>query len=188
MAQFGHFVLQTVFTLYAFGRYNLGGNEIALTMFLIGLSAVVVQGGLVGPIVKRLGERRAITVGLICGAAGFVIYGLAPTWQLFLIGIPIMSFWGIAGPSTQSLMSRRVSPQEQGKLQGANQGLQSIAGIFAPALYGSVYAIFNDQLKELGLPGFPFFVAGGFLLTGMLIALWAATDAGRREAAQVAQP
>ena len=79
-------------------------------------------------------------------------------------------------------MSRRVAPHEQGKLQGANQGLQSVAGIFAPALYGSVFAIFNDQLKDLGLPGFPFFLAAGFLLTAMLIALWAAKDARRREA------
>ena len=63
----------------------------------------------------------------------------------------------------------------------------SVAGIFAPALYGSLYAIFNDQLKGLGLPGFPFFVAGGFLLTGLLVALWAAKDAGRREAVAAAQ-
>jgi len=188
MAQFGHFVLQTVFTLYALGRYGFGPNEIARVMVLIGVCAMIVQGALVGPIVKVLGERRAIVVGLVCGAIGFAIYGLAPTWQIFVIGIPIMSFWGIAGPSTQSLMSRRVSPQEQGKLQGANQGLQSIAGIFAPALYGSVYAIFNDQLKGLGLPGFPFFLAAGFLATGMFIALWAAKGAGQRAAAEVTQP
>ncbi|MBX7249585.1 MAG: TCR/Tet family MFS transporter [Caulobacteraceae bacterium] len=188
MAQFGHYVLQTVFTLYAFGRYGFRENEIGLTMIAIGVCAMVVQGALVGPIVKLLGERRSIVVGLLCGATGFAIYGLAPTWQIFMIGVPIMSFWGIAGPSTQSLMSRRVAPQEQGKLQGANQGLQSVAGIFAPALYGSVYALFNDQLKGLGMPGFPFFVAGAFLLTGMLIAVWAARDAGRREAAEVAQP
>ncbi len=182
MAQFGHFVLQTVFTLYAFGRYGFGPNEIGLTMILIGVCAMVVQGALVGPIVKAIGERPAIVLGLACGAIGFAIYGLAPTWQIFAIGIPIMSFWGIAGPATQSLMSRRVSPQEQGKLQGANQGLQSVAGIFAPALYGATYAIANDQLKDLHLPGFPFFIAAAFLLTGLSIALWAAKDAGRREA------
>ena len=169
MAQFGHYVLQTVFTLYAFARYGFGPKEIGLTLLVIGLCAMVVQGALVGPIVKALGERRAIVLGLFCGSVGFAIYGLAPSWQIFAIGIPIMSLWGIAGPSTQAMMSKRVAPTEQGKLQGANQGLQSVAGIFAPALYGSLYAIFNDQLKGLGLPGFPFFVAGGFLLTGLIV-------------------
>jgi DHA1 family tetracycline resistance protein-like MFS transporter len=187
LAQFGHFVLQTVFTLYAFARYGFGAREIAAVMAVIGVCGFVVQGALVGPLVKRLGERRAIVVGLVCGAVGFTIYGLAPTWQIFALGIPIMAFWGLAGPSTQSMMSRRVSPQEQGKLQGATTGLASVAGVFSPALYGSLYAVFNDQLASLGLPGFPFFVAAGFLVTGMLVAVWAARDAGRREAVAAAQ-
>ncbi len=187
MAQFAHFVLQTVFTLYAFARYHFGPNEIGATMVAIGVCATVVQGGLTGPIVKRIGERNAIILGLSFGAIAFAIYGLAPSWQTFAIGIPIMSLWGVAGPSTQSLMSRRVSPQEQGKLQGATQGMTSVAGIFAPALYGSLFAIFNDQLKSLNLPGFPFFVASGFLVCALLIALGAARDARGREAVAAAQ-
>lgn len=187
MAQFGHYVLQTVFTLYAFARYGLGPNEIGVTLVIIGVCSVIVQAALVQPVIKRIGERNAIVVGLTSGAVGFAIYGLAPSWPVFAVGIPIMALWGVAGPATQALMSRRVSPQEQGKLQGAVMGLTSVAGIFAPALYGSLYAIFNDQLASLGLPGFPFFVASAFLLTGMLIAVWAAKGAGRREAVAEAQ-
>ena len=49
---------------------------------------MVVQGAGVGPIVKRLGERRALLLGMACGALGFFIYGAAPTGVLFWLGIP----------------------------------------------------------------------------------------------------
>jgi DHA1 family tetracycline resistance protein-like MFS transporter len=181
-AQLAHYVLQTVFTLYAAAQFRWGAAEIGAVMVGFGLCGVIVQGGLTGPAVKALGERRAIAVGLTCGAAGLLIFALAPAWRIFVIGVPVMSLWGLAGPSTQSLMSRRVSVSEQGKLQGANQGLVSIAGLIGPALYGSIYALFDDRWKSLGLPGAPFVVGAGVLLTAMLISLWATRDAGRREA------
>ncbi len=184
--QLAHYSLQTVFTLLAAARFDWGPAEISAVMCGFGVCAVIVQGGLVGPVVKAIGERRAIAVGLTCGAAGLLTFGLASDWRLFVAGVPVMSLWGLAGPSAQSLMSRRVSMTEQGKLQGANQGLTSIAGLIGPALYGSVYALFNDRWKSIGLPGAPFILSAGILLTAMLISLWAARDAGRREAESAA--
>jgi DHA1 family tetracycline resistance protein-like MFS transporter len=151
-AQLAHYVLQTVFTLYAAAQFHWGAAEIGAVMVAVGLCSVIVQGGLTGPTVKAVGERRAIAIGLTCGAAGLLTFALAPSWRIFVIGVPVMSLWGLSGPSTQSLMSRRVSVSEQGKLQGANQGLVSIAGLIGPALYGSVYAVFNDRWKSLALP------------------------------------
>ena len=187
LAQLAHFALQTVFTLHAAAKFHWGPGPIALVMMSIGVCTMVVQAGLAGIAVKMLGERRAIAVGLICGAVGFAIYSIAPTWQVFMIGIPIMSLWGVAGPATGQLMSRRVAPTEQGKLQGANQGLVAISGIIGPGLYGSLYAVFNSQLAYLGLPGFPFMVSSALLLLAMLVSLWAARGAGRREAVAAAE-
>ena len=80
---------------------------------------MIVQGGLIKPITAWLGERRTLLFGLLCGAVGFAIYGLAPTGSLYWSGIPVMAFWGLAGPAAQGLMTRRVGPMEQGQLQGA---------------------------------------------------------------------
>src|SRR5207249_4943451 len=77
-------------------------------------SAVVV-----GPVVARLGERRTLLAGLLLGAIGFVIFGWARQTWLFLLAIPINCLWGLAGPPSQSMMTQRVSPSEQGELQGA---------------------------------------------------------------------
>ncbi len=90
------------------------------------------QGLLVGPIVGRLGSRLALIAGLLAGALGMSIYGLAPTGPWFWAGVPVMAFWGLAGPALQDMMSRRVGPSEQGQLQGANSASRSIAGLASP--------------------------------------------------------
>jgi DHA1 family tetracycline resistance protein-like MFS transporter len=82
-------------------------------------------------------------------------------------------------------MSHRVGVTEQGKLQGAIQGVNSIAFIIGPGFYGSLYWLFNGQLSWVGLPGFPFLMSTVFLLAALAMAIRATRDAGRREAAAV---
>jgi DHA1 family tetracycline resistance protein-like MFS transporter len=187
LAQLSHFALQTVFTLYAAAQYHWQPRQIGFAMMAIGACGAIVQGGLTGPVVKLLGERLTIAIALIFGAIGFAIYALAPSWQIFMIGVPVMSLWGLAGAATQSLMTRRVAVTEQGKLQGANMGIMSIAAMIGPAMYGSIYALFNSDLKAFGLPGAPFLVASTLLLLAMLVSLWAAKGAGQREAVAAAE-
>jgi DHA1 family tetracycline resistance protein-like MFS transporter len=187
LAQLAHMGLQTVFTLHAAAKFRWEPEQIGYAMMTMGVCAMIVQGALVGPVVKLLGERRAIFLGLTFGAIGFSIYALAPTWQIFMAGVPLMSMWGFAGPPVQSIMTRRVGVNEQGKLQGANQGVTSIAAIFGPGLYGTLYALFNGKLAYLGLPGFPFLVSSGFLLLAFIMAFVAAKDARAREAVAAAE-
>jgi DHA1 family tetracycline resistance protein-like MFS transporter len=145
-----------------------------LTLAGVGACSLIVQGGLVGPVVARLGERRALLLGLLFGAIGFAIYGLAPTGPLFLIGVPVMALWGFATPAAQGLMTRRVSPSEQGRLQGANSGLMGIAGLIGPGLFTLTFAQFIGAQRDWHLPGAPFLLAALLLIAAMLIA-WRAT-------------
>src|ERR1700750_997364 len=96
---------------------------------------MVVQGAGIGPIVSRLGERRALLLGLGCGAIGFLIFGRAPSGALFWLGIPVMALWGVAGAATQALMTRLVAPDQQGQLQGANNSVQSVSQLVGPFLF-----------------------------------------------------
>jgi len=84
--QVAHVVLPSTFVLYATYRYGWDTTTVGFTLALVGVSAMVVQGAGVGPIVKRLGERRALLAGLASGALGFFIYGAAPTGLLFWLG------------------------------------------------------------------------------------------------------
>jgi DHA1 family tetracycline resistance protein-like MFS transporter len=184
LAQFANTALMTVFILYAGDQFGWKSGVIGYTIVGIALCAAVVQGGLTGYVVRWAGERNAILIGLACGAVGFCVFGLAPGWRVFLVGVPVMSFWGMAAPATQSIMSHRVDESEQGQLQGANMGVASLAGMFGPITFGGAYAVFTGRLKDLHLPGAPFLGAGGVLVLALLTALWGGRDAGRREAAE----
>ena len=169
LTQLAHVSLPSVFVLYAIHRYNWDTKTIGLTLAAVGICSAIVQGGLVRPIVKWLGESRTLYLGLGLGAIGMSIYGLAPTGWLFWAGIPIMSFWGLAGAAMQSLMTSRVAPTEQGKLQGAISSLQGIAGVIGPSLFTGAFAWAISQGANLGQPGLPFLLAAVLLAAAAMI-------------------
>jgi MFS transporter, DHA1 family, tetracycline resistance protein len=166
-----HQVLQSVFVLYVGYRYNWSTRAVGLTLAAIGIGSVIVQGGLVRPVVARIGDRRALFVGLIFGAIGFACWGLAPTGILFLAAIPIGSLMGFYGPAAQGLMTHRVSASEQGQLQGANSSVQGIAGLVGPGLFTWIFAHFISTGGAWQLPGAPFFLGSLLLVTALLLAV-----------------
>jgi len=174
LMQLAHVVLPSVTVLYMSYRYGWSELQVGLALAGVGVCSMIVQGTLVRPIVKRLGERRALVVGLVFGAAGFSIYGVAARGDVFLIGVPVMAIWGLTGPAIQALMTRHVSASEQGQLQGANSSLTAIAGLFGPAMFSLVFAAFIGERAGLHLPGAPYLLAAAILLASCAIA-WAAT-------------
>jgi DHA1 family tetracycline resistance protein-like MFS transporter len=176
LVDLSHVVLPSVFVLYAGYRYGWDEQAIGLTLAIVGVCAVIVQAGMVGPVVKAFGERRAMLFGLGGGVAGFVVFGLAATGTQFLIGIPLLALWGIAGPATNGLMTRRVSASEQGQLQGANNSIQGIANMVGPFVFTLSFAYFIGAGAMLHLPGAPFLIAAAILFAAAAIA-WRVTRA-----------
>jgi MFS transporter, DHA1 family, tetracycline resistance protein len=169
-AQLAHVVLPSTFVLYATYRYGWDTTMVGATLALVGICSMVVQGRAIGPIVKRFGERRALLLGLACGAAGFLIFGAAPTGALFCLGIPVMALWGVAGAATQALMTQLVSPDRQGQLQGATSSVQSVSQLVGPFLFTLTFAYFIGSDAPLKLPGAPFLLASVLLTLALLIA------------------
>jgi len=174
LSQLSHESLPAAFVIYASYRYHWDQGMIGLTLAVVGICSAVVQGGLIGPIVARLGERRAMMFGLGAGAIGFAMYGLAATPTLFWIGVPLMALWGVAGAATQGLVSARVGPSEQGQLQGALQGVRGIAGLIGPGLYTLSFAYAIGAGAGLGQPGLPYLIAALCLASALAIA-WTVT-------------
>jgi DHA1 family tetracycline resistance protein-like MFS transporter len=170
IAQLAHVVLPSTFVLYATYRYGWSATTVGLTLAFVGLCAMAVQGAAIGPIVKRFGERRALLLGLSSGAVGFLIFGAAPTGPLFWIGIPVMALWGVAGAATQALMTRLVTPEQQGQLQGATNSLQSVSQLLGPFLFTLTFAYFIGAEAPMKLPGAPFLLAAVLLVVALSIA------------------
>lgn len=157
-----HEAMPSLFVLYTDYRYAWSERQIGLALAVIGVCSTIVAALLVRPIVARLGERRALFVGLASWVLSSIAFGLAPTGLLFLFGIPLASLGGLIGPSMQALTSRRVSGSEQGRLQGALSSLRGIAMMLGPLLFTQAFA---TGLRRGGRP-----LSGvAFLLEALLV-------------------
>jgi DHA1 family tetracycline resistance protein-like MFS transporter len=163
-----HAVLPAVFVLYAAYRYGWDEKTVGLALAVVGASSMVVQGTLVGPLVRRYGERRVLLAGLLAGAIGFLVYALAPTGPLFLAGIPVVALWGLAAPSAQGLMTRHVAANVQGELQGAMGSLQGIATVIGPIMFATIFSWSIEAGRHWHFPG------AAYTLAAMLLAASAA--------------
>jgi DHA1 family tetracycline resistance protein-like MFS transporter len=174
MSAIAHEVLPSTFVLYADYRFQWDAHTIGLTLAAVGICSAVVQGGLVRMVTRRIGEWRALILGLSCGVTGFAIYGLAPSAYVFLVGLPVSALWGFAGPNSQALMTRRVAPSEQGQLQGAMSSVRGIAGLCGPFLFTQTFAMAVGPGHNIALSGAPFLLAAVLLSIslGMAVTLF----------------
>ena len=166
-----HQVLQSSMVLYTNYRYGWGPLMLGLNLMGVGVGNILVQSFVVGPFVARFGERGALYTGLSAGAIGFVIYATATTSLQFWLGLPIFALMGLTQPGYQGLMTRRVGPTEQGRLQGANSGMMAMAGITGPILFTQVFAWSISVWGHGPGAGTTIYLAAAMMLTALLLAL-----------------
>lgn len=169
--QLAHQVLQSVFVLYAGHRYNWGPEKVGTTLMVVGIFGILMQGFIVRRTAPLLGERRMLFIALIFGGLGYMIYGLANTGWLFWAAIPVFSLVGFFNPAIQGLMTRRVSPREQGQLQGANSSLMGIAGMVGPLIFTAVFSAAISPTATVQIPGAPFLLATALHVLAIGVAL-----------------
>jgi DHA1 family tetracycline resistance protein-like MFS transporter len=166
-----HNVLPAIFVLYTGHRYGWTPLQMGLNMMVTGILNIIVQALLVGPAVKRVGERGALLTGLFCGAVGFAVFAAAPTSLIYWMGMPIFALMGLVQPGLQGLMTRRVAPHEQGQLQGANSAALGLAAIFGPPIFGLTFAWSLRHEAVLHAPGLAVGLASAFMVAAFLLAL-----------------
>ena len=174
---FAHHVFSAVFVLYAGHRYGWNTLQVGLVLALVGALDMLVQGVLVGPVTKRIGDRRTMVIGLAGGAIGIACMGLASNGALFALSMLPNALWGLAMPTLQALMTRRVSESEQGQLQGANMSVASIAGVLSPLFFGWIYSISSGNDAAIPFIGTSLLIAAGVLAAGALIGMRVVGDA-----------
>jgi DHA1 family tetracycline resistance protein-like MFS transporter len=165
-----HEALPNVFVFYAGYRYHWNIETVGPALALVGVCSGIVQGGLVGPMVKRFGERACMIIGLSFGCVGFALLGGATVGTMFMAGIPFIALWGLAGPAMQSSMSRRVSSTEQGQLQGAIGSIRGITGMLGPIIMNGTFALTAGSKALTEAPGTVYFLAAAFLVLTFIIA------------------
>ena len=172
MAQRG---LENVWILYTGFRYGWDLLTNGLTLGLVGVMAVLVQGLLIKPIVARIGERRSITLGLTVSTLAFLAYGLASQGWMVPVVIVFGALAGVALPTIQGLVAGTVLPSEQGKIHAAFTSLTSLTAIFSPLIFtAGLFSFFTSAAAPVILPGAPFFLGSLLFLVslGLLVRLF----------------
>jgi MFS transporter, DHA1 family, tetracycline resistance protein len=168
-----HEVFPNVWVIYCIAAFGWSTGSVGLTLALVGAIAAVNQATMVGPIVKRLGERRTLLASLVVAVIGLLLLG-ANNGVVFLIGAIVISL-PMYQASSQALMTRRVGPAEQGELQGALGSLRGISMLIGPAIFTLTFAQFAGPWRSLGVMGAPWLLAA-LLYTVSLVIAWRVTS------------
>lgn len=168
IAFFGFFMTFNGFTnvlsLYLINNFNWTGGMLGAAFALVGVIAMVVQGGLIGPLVKRFGELRLTLFGLALLMVGCLLIPLATPITSIPVVYTAVSLLavgtGLVTPCLRTLVSRRLDHDGQGAALGGLQGLQSLGTFLGASAAGFSY-------DKLG-PTSPFWF-GGMMLVGVAL-------------------
>ncbi len=163
-----HFIGQvygTVWVLFGEDRFGWGTFMVGLSLGGFGLCLAACQALLTGPAVARLGERGALYAGMTCEGTACLLTAFATQgWMVFIL-LPLFSLGAIGMPALQSLVTRQVSADQQGQLQGVMASIMSVASILGPLVYSTLY--FWSRAHWIGAVWV--FSAGIFLLCVPLV-------------------
>jgi DHA1 family tetracycline resistance protein-like MFS transporter len=163
-------MVQNGWVLYTGYRYGWSTREIGLSLALVGTTGVIVQGLLVKRLVPWIGEHRATVFGMLVTTAVQFTLGAAPYDWIVYVLIPIGAFGGLSEPAMQSIISRHVAADQQGSVQGALSGLNSLAGIFGPPIAAWSFGFFISPSRSFQLPGIAFFESATLVLIAAAVA------------------
>ncbi len=155
------------FALFAERRFTwegqaFGAKQVGYVFAYVGFLGVILQGGLIGRLVRWLGEPKLVKSGFLCTAIGYATLGFIREVPPLLVVSAIASYGtGVLRPAVTSLITQNASRQEQGVVLGLTQSLTSVAQIVAPLLSG--FLIDRDWLAAWAL------LAGGIAFCGFVL-------------------
>ncbi|KAB8044506.1 TCR/Tet family MFS transporter [Janthinobacterium aquaticum] len=167
---FAQMMLNSTWVLYTHFRFDWTPRQNGIALFCVGLCAAVVQAGLLGLLIKRLGDVRLSLLGMASGAITYLLYGLATEgWMMYaLILCNLLAF--AAGPALQGIISKASDAAEQGELMGSLQSISSLGIIIMPLLGSVILGEVSHLPARDWRVGSTFYVCALMQTLGMLVA------------------
>jgi DHA1 family tetracycline resistance protein-like MFS transporter len=179
LMQFAHDCLPSTWTYYTMLKFGWGPGEVAWSLVAVGALSVVSFGVLPRLLVPRIGEKRAVCLGLLCGALSYAGYALAGTVWVFYAWMVVFTIGGVANPALSAIMSGHVPADEQGELQGAASSITSLTSVAALLTMPNLFGWFTGPRAPVYFPGAAFAAAGVCELAALAIFLLAARRIAR---------
>ena len=172
LAQFAGASFNSIFQFYTHYRFNWGPPQVALLLMVLSGGNIAMQSLVAGWMVKRIGERGGVILGVVLGIFGFAALGLAPTQPLFWGAVAILIGANLTFPSLMSLLSKRVGVDQQGQLQGALAILFGLSQLIGPIFFTSVFAwSIGPAGGRLHLPGLSLLMGAGLICVNLVLAI-----------------
>lgn len=163
-----HMVYPAIWSFYTKEAFNWSNAQIGLSLAAVGVFFAIVQGGLIGWILKKLGEVRTAVFGFVMNVAGMTGLAFAQTdWQVYVL-MPITALGAIVTPALTGLMANRVPDDQQGELQGLIASLQAIVAIVSPLFLTQLFGLFTKGDAPIYFPGAPFVAAALFMAIALV--------------------
>ena len=165
---FAHWVYPATFSYFGAVRYGWDPGMLGWSLAAVGVGSTIVQGGLVGPIIKRFGATRTTVFGFVICIVTFAAYAAATEgWMVFVI-IPIGALAGVLSPAMNQTMTSRTPRNSQGELQGAIASVQSLSNIVAPLAMTQTFHYFTSASAPVYFPGAAFALASVFCAISLI--------------------
>ncbi len=163
-----HTAYPSAYTFSTMASLKWTAKDVGLSLAAFGLASAAVQGGLIRVIIPKIGQYWAAVIGIVSGAIGYFMIGMANAgWIIYAAG-PFAAFAGLYGPSLTNMMSSRVSEKEQGELQGAIGAAQGLSLMIGPLLMTRTFNVFAQEDAKTFFPGAPFILASALVLIALL--------------------
>lgn len=157
---------ESTFALFAERTYGFTASSIGYIFAFVGVILVIVQGALVGRVVKWIGEHHIVPASLALVAAGLLMIPATTSVPALLAASGVMAVgMGFNNPSLMSLISRYSAAEDQGGVMGLTQSLNSLARIVGPMWGGFAF-------DRLGI-GMPYITSAAVMGLAALLAVHA---------------
>ncbi len=170
LSNLAQFVMYTVWVLYTTFKFGWGPTENGWSMFAVGLAAALVQGVLLGRLLKRFEAKKLAIIGLVSSTLGYLAWGLAPAgWVMYLIiALNLLGFTVTA--SMQSIVSNAADGSSQGQTMGSVASLTSLMAVVGPVLGAPLMGAVSHLERGDWRIGAPFYFCAAVQLLSMLVA------------------
>ena len=167
--QIASLVYPLTWGFYAIAQLGWSSKMIGLSLAAVGVAIAIGQFAVTGPLVKRLGERDAASIGLVFAISGYIAYAfIDSTWAAFAVMF-ILAMQAPVQPSLMAMLSRRATPETQGEVQGISSMAMGLGSLVAPLLLSGTMAYFVGAGAPVYFPGAAFIVAAAFGVAALVM-------------------
>lgn len=170
LMQLAHHSLPGIWAFFTGVKFGWEERDIGFSLAYVGMTAAIVQGGLIRKVVPIIGDTKAVLIGMPAMTLSFIGYAFfTPSGAWVYLWVTVGALGGFMMPGMQSKMSEATPEDAQGELQGAIASLMSISMACSPLMMSKLFTYYTEPASGRDFPGAPFALSAILLFASGVI-------------------